>query len=276
MAEYIIKASGEMEAFNIDKFKRSLKRIGATETIIQKLSQEIISLPELKTTLDIYKYAMRALKKEQPSLAARYNLKAALFELGPAGFPFEQFVSRIFGALEFRTSTGQRLRGKCVDHEIDIVIEKNNQHAIVECKFHNQHGPKTDVRVTLYTQARFQDVKANWIKQEKKEELHNAWLVTNTKFTTEAISYGECIGLKLLSWNYPRNESLPELIDRLGVHPITALTSLSSREKHLFMQKGFVLCKDVRKHEYLFLQLRLTKKKIGQIIEESEGICTFA
>ncbi len=273
MAHIITKASGEQQQFDIKKFKRSLTRAGATEQMIERLAQSIVKDESLKTTRDIYRFAMNALKKDSPPTAARYNLKEAIYQLGPAGFPFEKYVSEIFKAQGFTTSLNKHLAGKCVTHEIDFIAKEDGEHSMVECKFHNSQGIKTSVKVTLYIKARFDDLKARWEKEEKKPEVHHVWIVTNTKFTSEAIAYGECENMRLLSWNYPAHDNLPELIDSLCVHPITCLTSLTAREKKFLIQHDLCLCNDIDKYEHLFEQLKLSKKKIEQIREEAEAIC---
>lgn len=275
MPKYIIKASGEREPFNIKKFKRSLTHAGASPDLIEKLIKEIRKEPKLETTQDIYRYAIKHMKKEQPGAAARYNLKEALRQLGPVGYPFEQFIAEVFKAQGFKTQVGKIIDGKCVSHEVDIVVEKKRTRYMVECKFHNRHGIKSNVKVTLYIKARFDDITAQWIENESGPELHEAWVVTNTKFTSEAIAYCECTKMRLLSWNYPLKDNLAQLIDRLGVHPITALTCLNSREKKFFIQNGLVLCKDARSYQHLFKRLQLSKKKVKQIIQESEDVCTL-
>ena len=275
MAKLITKASGKREPFDIKKFRRSLRKSGASKKIIEVIVRDIKKAPELKTTKNIYHFALRALKKQQPVVAARYNLKNALRELGPAGYPFEKFVAEIFNAQGYTTKVDQQVEGKCVSHEIDIVASKKNEHIIVECKFHSHPGKKSDVKVALYTQARFEDIKARYEQEESKKEFHQVWLATNTQFTTVAIKYGLCVDMRLMGWNYPQTDNLPHLIDEYGLHPITALTCLTSREKKYFIHNGLVLCRHAQEYQHLFKQLHLTPKKIKQILDEAEGVCTL-
>ncbi|HJZ23388.1 MAG TPA: restriction endonuclease [Candidatus Babeliales bacterium] len=272
----ISKSSGELEAFDINKFKKSLKKVGVKEELIEQLAREIEHRNDIKTTHDIYRFAFNKLKDITPGIASRYNLKQALLELGPAGYPFEKYISHLFAAQGFTTKIDQIIPGKCIEHEIDILLsqEKAN-HGLVECKFHNSQGIKTNVKVILYIQARFDDIKEAWETNKKNHKIDYAWVVTNTKFTTQAIAYGECRKIRMLSWNYPSTLNLANLIDRYGLHPVTALSSLTTREKKFFLQSDLVLCKDIKNFEYLFSQLKLSKKKIEKIISESEAICSL-
>jgi len=46
------------------------------------------------------------------------------------------------------------------------------------------------------------------------------WLITNTKFTTEALKYGECMKIKMTGWLYPQNNSLETIIEKNKAYPI--------------------------------------------------------
>src|SRR5438105_14193855 len=112
MTFYIKKSSGEVEPFDIEKLRRSLRRPGAPS----QLSEEIISyikenISHFKSTDDIYRFAIDRLKQENPPIAARYNLKKAIHEFGPTGFPFEQFIARIFQTMGYLTKTDQIIQG---------------------------------------------------------------------------------------------------------------------------------------------------------------------
>lgn len=274
MAFYIKKASGKKELFDIKKFRRSLKRSGANPRLISQLVRDIQKRSDLLSTKAIYKYALQHLQQESPPVAARYNIKQALLQLGPAGFPFEKFVAELFNAQGYTTAINRIVQGHCVEHELDLIAQKNNQHFMVECKFHNRQRLKTDVKVTLYIKARFNDVERAWLDEVKHtQEFHQVWIATNTKFTSVAIRYAECMNLKLLGWSYPKKNNLQELIDKLGVHPITALVSLTRQQQRMFIKEGFVLCRDARKHTDFLKRLGFTPHQIKKLVKESEAVC---
>lgn len=273
MAFYITKYSGEKELFNIHKFRRSLKRAGASPAIIEELMQELQKNPSIRSTHDIYAFAFNRLKEHSPALAARYNVKKALFELGPTGFPFERFVALIFKGQGYQTETDQLVQGKCVEHEIDIVANKKKRTFMIECKFHNQQGIKSDVKVPLYVKARFEDIQQH--TDSRARLFHEAWLVSNTNFTTQAIEYAQCAQINLLSFSYPEKNNLAELIDRLGLHPITALASLTTDQKKELISQGLVLCKDVPYHTGLLKKIGISSQKVLQITQQAQAVCQF-
>jgi len=253
----IIKASGEKEKFQEEKLYRSLKNSGIQPALAGKVMKEVkkkiySGIPSAK----IHGYTACYLNRENPAFAARYNLKRAIMDLGPTGYPFEKYVAEIFNAYGYRTRVGQVVRGNCVSHEVDVVAEKENRHFMVECKYHNGGGIRSDVKVALYVYARFLDIKKVWEKFPRhKNFFHQAWLVTNTKCTSQAIRYAKCVGLKIISWHYPKNESLEYIIEKKALYPITTLPNLSWRVKESLVANNIVLVED------------LARRPIGEIIK---------
>ncbi len=72
-------------------------------------------------------------------------------------------------------------------------------------------------------------------------------VVTNTRFTQDAVTYGNCVGLNLLSWDYPKENGLKDRIDRLGLYPITVSYLLTNREKQFLLSRDVVLCRQLLK-----------------------------
>ena len=265
MTFYIKKTSGEKELFDLHKFRSSLHNVGANDRLIDTIIHEIERLRP-KSTKAIHAIAFTILQEQEPHLAARYNLRRALAELGPTGFSFEQFVAKILTHQGYTTQTDVIVPGACVEHEVDVIATKDNEYIMVECKFHHQMGLKVDVQVALYVQARFEDV-------QKKDSFNQAWLFTNTKFTSEAIAYANCMNMKVTGWSYPADNNLAHLIDKFGLHPITALTSLTNKEKRELIRAGFILCRDVEKYRDLLSSFGLSEYAINKLIQEAHAVC---
>ncbi len=272
----IIKEFGQPEFFSQDKLRRSLKRIGANDEIIAEVVQEISSqLKEGMTTRQIYQQAFDLMKRYSAPHAARYKLKQAINELGPSGFPFELFVAELLKYEEYQTQTGIVVEGHCVKHEIDVIAEKREHHFMIECKFHNSQGIHCDVKVPLYIQSRFLDVERRWKEwpgHEKK--FHQAWIVTNTRFTVDAISYGTCMGLHLISWDYPAKSSLRDRINASGMHPLTCLTNLTDQEKKLLLEMDIVLYKQLCQQPELLRNVGIqNEERINNVLSEGIEVC---
>ncbi|MFZ5954239.1 MAG: ATP cone domain-containing protein [Candidatus Dependentiae bacterium] len=268
------KSTGEFENFDREKLKRSLIASGASDELANKIVEDIeINLANFTTTEDIFQYILDHLQKESSVLAARYNLKKALLQFGPTGFPFEKFVAEIFKEVKYEIQLNRIVAGWCVEHEVDIILKKNDEFSLVECKFHNEQRYRVHVQVALYTDARFHDIEKKWKSENEEVKLTHPWIITNTKFTYESLKYGSCKQMKLVSWNYPKEKSLARLIDNYGLYPITTLISLTLKQKKFLIEHGFVLCKDVKKNITLLKSAGIKGDNLNQIIKECELIC---
>lgn len=233
----VIKATGEIEPFSEEKVISSLMRAGADQSLAQKIVAKIKpSLYPNIPTFELYSAIMKDLKREQRTVAEKYSLKKAIMDLGPTGYPFEKFVAGVLNAQEYKTKTNQIIMGKCVSHEVDIIAQ-NDKKYMVECKFHSLPGGRTDIKVALYTYARFLDI--------KRQGFDAVWLITNTKVTQEVKTYALCMGMRITAWDYPEKESLNEMIDKSGLYPVTTLTSLSEQKKKELTESGIIYCKDL-------------------------------
>ena len=268
---FVTKASGLTESFSIRKLRKSLARAKATpdeingivDTILPRLYQGI-------STQKIYSEAFRLLRGQSKSNAARYYLKKGIMDLGPSGFPFEKFVGELFRHQGYAVQVGRIVEGKCVQHEIDIIAEKEKELFLMECKYRNQPGIAVDVKTPLYIHARFQDVLAKGLFDTDR---FTGWIVTNSRFTNDALAFGNCKGLRMLGWSYPQQNALKEMIDNSGLYPLTCLTSLTSQEKKTLLAGEYVLIKDIYKNTRLLKKTGLSEKRINTVYEEGHKLC---
>jgi hypothetical protein len=269
----IVKATGEKEPFLPHKLRESLAKVERDNSVIEKILSHIeIELKDGMTTKEIYRHAFDLLKKERRPSAIRYSLRNAVMEMGPTGFPFELLVAEIFRAKGFETSTDFFARGKCVEHEIDVVAWNANKLIMVEAKFHNQFGIKSDLKAALYVKARWEDLESEQYNFGGMRKLDEGWLVTNTKFSEQAIKYARCRNMRLVGWNYPESGNLQDLIEDMGLHPITSLQSISAREKRVLMESGVVLCKHALENQDILAQAGIPKNKIERVLKEIKEI----
>ena len=267
---YITKNDGRRELFNSEKLAGSLHRAGAGDKSISAILEHIRGeLKDRMTTSAIYHHAFFLLHKIERPAALRYSIKKAVMELGPSGFPFESFVAEIFKERGFSVKTDQIVSGFCVDHEVDVVAWNENKLIMVEAKFHNGFDLKSDIKIALYVKSRFDDLKkASFLVDNKKRYLDEGWLVTNTKFSETAITYGECQHLKMVGWNYPRQGSLLHMIEDGDIHPITCLSTLSKMEKEILIKQGVVLCKKIAADPNLLSLINAEGEKRQSILDE--------
>ena len=270
MKKWVLKANNEKEAFDHEKLAGSLFRSGANEALIDKICYQIIrDTPEVTTTKRIYKKAYQLLARESSTLAGKYKLKNAILELGPSGYPFEHFIARLFQFQGYDVKVGQRLSGKSVSHEVDVVGSMNGTRLLIECKHHSHSGYKSDIKVPLYVHSRFNDICR--VEQSNGEQFsYEFWIVTNTRFTTDAELYAAGEGLKLMAWDYPKKGNLKERIAISGYYPITCLRSLTKKEKSTLLDHQAILCKDLVDTPALLSAI--DHRKHQKILKECESI----
>ncbi|PAM93725.1 hypothetical protein B4N84_15730 [Flavobacterium sp. IR1] len=271
----VIKHSGHVVPFDIEKLKLSLQKSGApSELIKQSLTQIQNQMYEGMTTKEIYKLAFTILKKASNAHAARYNLRAALQMLGPAGFFFEKFISRLYAAEGFKTKTNLTLQGKCVSHEVDVMLKRESKISMIECKFHSSREGSSDVKVPMYILSRFNDLK---VKQHtifsNSETINSCIIVTNNRFTKDAETFANCSGISLLSWDYPINNSIKNKIDKGMLYPITCLTTLSMVEKEKLLILDQILVKDLIDNFHNLHKIGLSENRARNVLKEASQIC---
>jgi hypothetical protein len=272
---FVLKSNGEKVPFEEKKFLAALRYSGASEHESHQVLQQLNSkLYDGIPTSKIYKLAYSILKKKKSHRAAgRYRLKKAIFELGPSGYAFEKFVSRLFESFGYHVKTDELIKGKCILHEVDVLAKKDNLVVFVECKFRSDYRGKTDVKVPLYIHSRFNDIEAKWRKEPENEHMDmKGYIVTNARFSKDAIEYAECAGLGLISWDYPAESSLKYYIDKSGMHPITSLHSLTKAQKSALLKEGVVLCRELANSEFLLKKLGLNEKQIVKALSEAQHI----
>jgi len=272
MATLIVKNDGTKEPYNEDKIRASATRVGVPQELQNEMLVSIRDrLFDGISTKEIFSMIKEFLThSDSPYLAMKYNLKDALAQLGPSGYPFEQYVALLLKDLGYETKTNQILPGICVTHEVDVLATKNNITYFIEAKFHKSPSQRTDVRVALYIKARFDDLKSHWRENECR-----AWIITNTRFSTDAIKYGECQQIKLTSWGYPKSEGIMDLIEKTNLHPITIIEDLSRDEKLRLLNAGIVTCKqlvDPANKSYLSHEfIKRTLPGIAQICQNHQS-----
>jgi len=266
---HVIKRNGESEPFSEEKVLRSMRRVGVPEDLqpeVVKHIREKVTGDTISTD-EVFRHILEFLEPRDRKSSLRFNLRQAIFELGPTGFPFEQYLARIFRDQGYEVEVGVQMQGECVTHEIDLLIIKDNTRQIVEAKFHNSHATKSDIQTALYTYARFLDVK-------DKNDIDNVWLITNTKLSQDAIVYTQCKGIPAIAWNYPAEGNLQDFVEQPHMYPITILNVFSDAEKKRLVEKDIVLCRDLlEKKDEAFADVLINNENIERARQDAEMIC---
>lgn len=273
----VVKFSGDIVEFEPEKLKKSLLKSGAPHEAVERIVNTIQSqIYDGIPTKQIYKMAFVLLKKESNSHAAQYNLRAAIQMLGPAGFFFEKYIARLFTSEGYKATTNITLEGKCVTHEIDVAIRKDYEIAIIECKFHASRNVISDVKIPMYILSRFNDLKDR--KQNiftTSDKISNCWIVTNNRFSSDAIAFGNCSQMNMLSWDYPKKDNLRTKIDTSKLYPVTCLTTLTLAEKDKLLVLDIILASELINNGESLEHLGLSPNRIKNVLKEVTELCKY-
>jgi len=262
--QYVIKADDSKERFMPRKIEKTILKAGGSKKCVKHTLKEIRrQWHKNMTTREILQITLSCLRKE-PGVYERYDLKRAIMQLGPTGYPFEKFFALVLKAHGYNVKINQIFRGKNVWHEIDVVAEKDKRY-MVEAKYHNSMGLHVKVKIPLYVYARFLDIKKNF---------DSPWLVTNTKCTPDALNYAKGVNMKVTSWNYPRDESLQKLIEKKNLYPITVLKNIGKHVKERLFEGNVMLVRNLVEYDLSELKRRthLPVDVLKKMIREAQAV----
>ena len=270
----IKKASGQEEWFSVKKLEYSLRNAGAENATIHKIVDHITAwiYPGV-TTKQIYTLAFELLDREQNISATLYKLKQAIMELGPSGYPFERFIGQLLEMQGFKTEVGVIIEGNCVSHEVDVVATRNHSQFLVECKFSSDQGKNISVQVPLYVHSRINDIiqKRQFMPQYENISF-SGWIVTNTRFSCDSLTYGKCSGRHLIGWDYPEGNGLKDMIEKVKIYPVTILSSLTKKEKQYLIDNNIVICRQLFEQFDIVKSMHMSHKKINSVKKELHTI----
>ncbi len=246
--KYIIKSDGKKEPYYEEKIKSSIIKAGSSPDIAAEAARTITKkVKDNMSTYEIYNKALSRLKVLEPGVALKYSLKKAIMNIGPEGFAFEKYIAKILVEYGYSTEVGQFVNGYCVEHEVDVIAKRESTICLIECKYHNSPGIKSDVKIALYVHSRFLDIEK--ARREKGSGNYlEAWLVTNTRCTSDAIKYANCVGLKILAWHYPEVKNLQYFIETKKLYPISILSTINKKQKEILLDSGIILVKELESY----------------------------
>ena len=267
---FVTKANGQRAPFDANKVRLTCIRAGASRKFAKYVIRKIYpKLYDGISTREVYHHVLDSLGSDEKGIIIkhRYRLKESIRLLGPSGFPFENFVARILENHGYQILALRKIvNGLCVKHELDVIAHNTelNKKFFAECKYHNSPGVFTGLKESLYTHARFLDL---------KNEFDGEMLICNTRVSEDVITYGRCINQKVISWRYPANSGLERMIEEKGLYPITIL-GLSKKETLLLSQNNMMLAKDLLKYDtnYLSDQTGISKNRIDILKQTIEQI----
>jgi Holliday junction resolvase-like predicted endonuclease len=220
---YVKKFDGSKQQFDKNRIIRTCMRNGASEETATKIANRIEkNAHDGMRTQEILDLIWEYLREHHPESQMRVDLRLALSLLRSKP-DFENYASLILKDLGYSVQSNMVLRGRCIEHEIDAIAQKEDRTIYVEVKHHNRAHTYTPLEVSMKVWATLQDLIAG-----KKLGYHNinftkALIICNTKFTDHARVYADCVGIDHIGWKSPVSNGLEDIIERRSLYPVTVL-----------------------------------------------------
>jgi hypothetical protein len=269
----IVKKTGQKELFLPEKLCDSIIKVGASDELAQQVCSIVSESVRSGVSTDkIFTTTRKYLKDFDPKIAALYALERGLSALGPSGFIFEQYVAALFQEMNYDVQTNVYMEGEGVTHEIDVLAEKGNTVFVIEAKYRNEYQTKTHINQVMYADARLQDVKRQAVKKGDMREYY-MWVVTNTRFTDNAINYVEYRDIQLMGWDYPKYINLKKIVSDRKLYPVTILPSITHKALKGLAADGIILVKSLCEmtsldfQKYYKLSRTLSDKLVREVNE---------
>lgn len=272
---YIIKANGEKAIFEKWKIVETCLRSGVPKDDADRIADEVAGkVQDGSTTRDIFKMVMRKLDAlENGGHAEKYMLRDAISALNPEGEEFEKYMTELLRAHGYSTKWNTIIQGEIIEHQIDIIAEKDGKRYLVECKHHQNPHRLAGLDIPLTYWAILDDIQKGYEKGATKQKFDNMWIITNTKFSAHAVRYARAKGLLLTGWAEPKGNDLRDMISAKSIYPITVLR-LSKDEIAQLSEAGCLLLDDIAKagETGLLKETKLGKRRIQELLETTKSI----
>jgi hypothetical protein len=266
----LVKGNGEIVAYDPHHVRTNVQRTGASIELAQKVVDDIApKIVDGMSTFALHNLVKASLQKQSTCYACRYDLRDALMHLGPAGFNFEFFIAEILNAHGYRAHVPPgMMRGACVEHEVDVVAEKDGRRMFIEAKFRNTKDDVVDLKDIMAAWSRFLDL-VDGAALGYVEHFDECYIMTNARFTESARQFGECKGMHLIGWDYPKNSTLASLIDQRSLYPVTVIDDFSPVEIKALAEQKLLLCKklDGMDPEELSAKIQVSVTRATEMID---------
>ncbi len=262
---YVIKASGEKQEFDKGKIYYTCIRSGVSEKNAKRIADEVEkAVYDGISTREVLKIVLRKLDKLEKTHALSYVLRDNIAEYFD-GEEFEKYVQKLLNAKGYETQWNVVKKGELVEHQIDIIAQKDWKKYHVECKHHSNAHRFTGLQEVMQTWAAFDDL------NKGGAELDNAWLVTNTKLSEHAIRYGKGKNLIMTSWNYPAGNDLRSWIANSGLYPVTIL-KLDEKTKKELIKNDIISIRELAGIDIEKMHLNIKERALNELISKAKKI----
>ncbi len=233
---YVTKEDGTRQEFDAEKILQACLRAGVSRKEAKEIASDIAEkIRDGIRTREIFRLVRAELESRASKSAYYIGLRDAVAGLDPESF--EIYVRKLLEAGGYEAEWNRLIKGRYVEHQVDVVASKKGRTFLVECKHHFNPHRFTGLGTCLQVQARMEDINA-------AGHVFDSWIFTNNKFSEHAKRYSRGVGIRLTGWRYERKFSIESLIREKNMFPVTILRA-GKEEIRLMLRKGIVTVADV-------------------------------
>jgi hypothetical protein len=233
----VTKADGSSQEFKPEKVIDACVRAGLSASQAKGILEKI--LPEIyngMTTREIFDIVRKQIEALDDRSAYFIRLRDAISDLDPVSF--EIYAKKILDTHGFTTSLNRIIRGRYVEHEVDVVAAAEGRTYLIECKHHHNPHRFTGLGTCLQVMARMEDINA------ESQVFDSAWIFTNNKFSDHAKTYSAGAGIRLTGWKSGGRFSIEHMIQKQRIFPVTIL-NISRKESESLLKEKIVTVQDL-------------------------------
>jgi len=241
---YVRKFDGSTQQFDKNRIIASCLRNGTSQETAYRVADRIENESyDGMRTKEILDLVWQYLGEHHPDSRIRIDLRLAL-SLLKSKPDFEEYASLILKDLGYSVQSNVIVKGKCIEHEIDAIAQKDTRTLYVEVKHHDQAHTYTPLEVSMKVWATHQDLIAGRKLGYHNFDFTNALIICNTKFTDHARRFADCVGIDRIGWKSPPSNSLDGIIESRRLYPITILRG-ERKLQRLLLDNGIVLLRQL-------------------------------
>jgi len=271
---YVTKADGSTQLYDRGRVLKTCLRMGVSrevaDVVADKIEQKLYNGIKTRKILD---HIFTLLNEYRPVISHLVNLRKALSLLNPMP-DFETYVRILLQEYGYTVTPNQIVQGKCVEHEIDGIAQKEGITYCVEIKHHKNYHTRTDMDPVRISRAVFEDITEGYVQGVNDVHIDRAMIVSNTKFSEQALQYADCRNIAHLGWNTPVDQDLPTMIMEKNAYPVTYLKELTRPIRKKLLSANILLLQDLAEstpHE-IVEKTGIEKKPIEHLIEDAHTI----
>ncbi|HOI13678.1 MAG TPA: restriction endonuclease [Methanoculleus sp.] len=241
--KHVTKVDGTRQPFDRGKVQRTLRNLGVGAEEAEQIAHEIEeSVPDGVKTAMVFRMIRARARTVRPAVGHRTNLRRALALLRSKP-DFEEFVRVLLREHGYQVQTGCILAGRCGEHEVDAIAEKDDTTVFVEVKHHASHHRVTGLDEGRIARAIVEDLQEGFRSGHCTVSIDGALIVCNTKLSEHAKRYAACRGIGHIGWDYPEEQNLRTMIEKTQSYPVTIVAGVGPSVSARLAAAGVVTAK---------------------------------